>query len=258
MNYWVKRNLSAQEKLTFKNERVIRKQLARYYEKSLNTLIGQFEKTYEKVKLNSSEGREITPADLYKLDAYWQLQAQLRQELQSMGEKQAAAISKVFELHFFDVYYSIAIPGAEEFSTIDKSAALQMINQIWCADGKSWSQRIWDNTNKLQQALNDNLISSVIAGKKTTELKQLLQDEFNVSYNRADTLVRTELAHIQTQAAQQRYKDYGIKEVEVWASKDERRCPVCGDLHQKRYPIGGSMPIPAHPRCRCTVIPVVE
>lgn len=258
MNYWVKRNLSAQEKLTSKNERVIRKQLARYYEKSLNTLIGQFEKTYEKVKLNSSEGREITPADLYKLDAYWQLQAQLRQELQSMGEKQAAAISKVFELHFFDVYYSIAIPGAEEFSTIDKSAVLQMINQIWCADGKSWSQRIWDNTNKLQQALNDNLISSVIAGKKTTELKQLLQDEFNVSYNRADTLVRTELAHIQTQAAQQRYKDYGIKEVEVWASKDERRCPICGDLHQKRYPIGGSMPIPAHPRCRCTVIPVVE
>lgn len=66
------------------------------------------------------------------------------------------------------------------------------------------------------------------------------------------------MAHIQTQAARKRYKDAGITEVEVWADKDERQCDVCGKLHQKRFPIHGAMPIPAHPRCRCTIIPVVE
>ena len=80
-----------------------------------------------------------------------------------------------------------------------------MINQIWCADGKSWSNRVWKNTDKLQQALNDNLIHCVLTGKKTTELKNILQNDFNVSYHRADSIVRTEMAHIQTQAAQKRY-----------------------------------------------------
>jgi hypothetical protein len=77
-----------------------------------------------------------------------------------------------------------------------------MINRVWVADGKSWSERVWDNTEKLQQTLNDNLVHCLVAGKKTTDLKNLLQEQFNVSYNRADSLVRTEIAHIQTQAAQ--------------------------------------------------------
>jgi SPP1 gp7 family putative phage head morphogenesis protein len=98
----------------------------------------------------------------------------------------------------------------------------------------------------------------VATGKKTTELKNILQERFNVSYTNADMIARTELAHVQTEAAKQRYKDYGIQEVEVWADEDERRCDVCGELHEKRYPAGAHVPIPAHPRCRCCIVPVVE
>ena len=87
---------------------------------------------------------------------------------------------------------------------------------------------------------------------------EVLQERFNVSYNNADMIARTELAHIQTQAAKKRYEDYGVKQVEIWADEDERRCEVCGKLHQKKYPIDVKLPIPAHPRCRCCVIPVVE
>lgn len=86
----------------------------------------------------------------------------------------------------------------------------------------------------------------------------MLMRDFNVSFNNADTIVRTEMAHLQTQAAMQRYKDYGITEVEILADKDERQCEVCGKLHKKRYPTGANVPIPAHPRCRCSIIPVVE
>lgn len=258
MDYWIKRNLQAQERLTTKSQAQVKRQLRKYYKKATLDVIGRFEKTYNKLLLSISEGREPTPADLYKLDAYWQAQGYLREELRKLGEKEIAELSKQFELHYFDVYYAIAIPGQEEFTQIDTAIVEQMINQIWCADGKSWSQRIWGNNEKLLKALNDNLIHCVVTGKKTSELKQLLQEQFNVSYNRADALVRTELAHIQTQAAEKRYKDYGIQEVEVWASKDERRCEICGKLHQKRFPIGAQMPIPAHPKCRCTIIPVVE
>jgi len=79
-----------------------------------------------------------------------------------------------------------------------------------------------------------------------------------VSFNRADALVRTEMAHIQTQAAQQRYKDYGIKQVEVFVDEDEKTCEVCAAEEGKRYNINDVMPVPFHPRCRCCMVPVID
>ena len=258
MTYWIDRNRRAQDKLTRKGIADTEEQLREYYSRSMNKVIEQFEATYNKILATVAEGRQPTPADLYKLDSYWQMQGQLQQELQRLGDRQAVLLGKQFTQQFLSVYEAIAIPGQSAFTQIDTQIAQQMINQIWCADGKTWSQRIWDNTDRLREALNEQLISCLVTGKKPSELKKILQEEFNVSYYRADSLVRTEMSHIQTQAAQKRYTDYGIQEVEVWADEDERRCEVCGRLHQKRYPIGATMPIPAHPNCRCTIIPVVE
>lgn len=258
MTYWADRMAAAQSKLTAKNRKQIEKQLKKYYGQSMKRVIADFEKTYNKVLLTEQDGKQPTPADLYKLDAYWQMQNQLKHELQKLGDKQISAMGKIFELNFFDIYYSIALEGLEAFTTIDKALVLQMINSVWVADGKSWSQRIWDDTNRLANVLNDQLIYCVTTGKKTSELKNLLQKEFNVSYNRADSIVRTELSHIQNTAAQKRYEDYGIKEMMVWADADERRCEVCGALHEKKYLISSQVPIPAHPRCRCSIVPVVD
>ena len=256
--YWADRLHKAQTAISEKNAKQIEKQLRKYYGQTAKHVIASFEKTYNQILAQQADGKQITPALLYRLDSYWQAQGQLRQELQKLGERQIATLTKIMELNFFEIYYSIGLEGMEAFSTIDSQIVQQMINQIWVADGKSWSQRIWDNTELLASTLNEELVSCVVAGKKTTELKNVLQERFAVSYSRADALARTELAHIQTQAAQKRYEDYGIQEMEVWADKDERRCEVCGKLHQKRYPIGAQVPIPAHPRCRCCIVPVVE
>lgn len=257
-DYWAERQAKAQTNLTNKGVAATEKQLKKYYSSSMKKVLGQFEKTYDKLLSSVSEGKQPTPADLYKLDKYWQMQGQLKNELQKLGDKQASLLSKQFEKQFKNIYDSIALKDSGYFGTIDNSTVQQMINQIWCADGKSWSQRIWTNTDKLQQTLNDNLIDCVLTGKKTSELKKTLQNDFQASYTRADTIVRTEMAHIQTQAAQQRYKDLGIQEVEIWADEDERRCDMCGKLHEKRYKVNEQVPIPAHPRCRCCVIPVVD
>lgn len=257
-NYWAERTAKTQERLTSKSIKDTEKQLKKYYKSSMEKILGQFEEVYLKLFLSISEGREPTPADLYKLDKYWQLQGQLKVELQKLGNKQAALMSKKFEDQYINIYNALALQDSGIFNEVDRETAHQMINQIWCADGQSWSNRIWTNTDKLQQALNDNLIDCVLTGKKTTQLKQILQEQFAVSYNRADSIVRTELAHIQTQAAQQRYKDYGIKEVEVWVDEDERTCPICAKHEGERHSINEQMPVPFHPRCRCCMIPVVE
>ena len=256
--YWIERLAETQNNLTDKNIKQIEKQLRKYYSNTMKKIVADFETVYDKLLIDMEEGKQPTAADLYKLDRYWQLQNQLKQELQKLGDKEIELLSKGFVNNFLDIYNSITIEGKESFNTIDAAAAKQIVNQVWVADGKNFSQRIWDNTNKLIETLNDNLIHCVITGKKTTELKKLLQDRFGVSYNSADTIVRTELAHIQNTAAQKRYEDYGIKEMMVWADEDERRCEKCGKLHEKKYNINEQVPIPAHPRCRCSIIPVVE
>ena len=258
MGYWEERQARSLNKLTDKSIKDVEKELARYYRRTSERVIREFEYTYEKILGAVADNRQPTPADLYKLDKYWQMQGQLQRELQALGDKQIEYLSKKFVAQYTEIYEAIALKTDLAFGTMSKETALQMINTIWCADGKSWSDRVWANTNLLQQTLNDSLLDCVIAGKKPSQLKELLQTRFNVSFNNADMLVRTELAHIQTQAAQQRYKDYGVQEVEIFVDEDERTCPICSKLEGKRYPINGAMPVPVHPRCRCTVIPVVE
>ena len=258
MSYWQDRMADSQAKLTKKSQKQIEYQMKKYYASAMKNVIAEFEATYNKLLSTIEQGKTATPADLYKLGKYWQLQGQMQAELQKLGDRQIRALAKVFEANFFEIYYSIGIDGLEAFNTLDVATVRQMINQIWVADGKSWSNRVWDNTKKLAETLNEELISCVATGKKTSDLKAKLQDRFNVSYSAADSLARTELAQVQTQAAKKRYEDYGIQYVQVWGDEDERRCPICAKLHQKKYPVNAALPIPAHPRCRCCIVPVVE
>ena len=195
-NYWGVRVAKAQRALTDKSLKQVEAQLAKYYSTAMKRIIADFEATYDKLFLTVGEGKTPTPADLYKLNKYWQLQAQLKKELDSLGKKQLSALSKIFEVNFFEIYNSYTLGGIEAFNTIDKTAALQLINAIWVADGKSWSERVWNNTEKLAEMLNEELIACVATGKKTTQLKCALQERFGVSYSNADMLARTELAHI--------------------------------------------------------------
>lgn len=252
--YWQERQAAITDKSIAETE----KQLARYYKAAQLNVIKQFEATYDKLLATIGDGKQPTPADLYKLNAYWEMQAQITQELEKLGNLQATLLSKKFMQEWKHIYEGIAPKDDLHFSKIDTEAAKKMINAIWCADGKSWSERVWKNTNLLKEELNEHLINCVVTGKKTTELKKVLQQRFDVSYSRADTVVRTEMAHIQTQAARQRYEDAGVQYVEILADKDERRCDICGSLHQKRYPIFGEIPIPAHPNCRCSILPVID
>lgn len=258
MAYWQDRMQASQRVIANKRRREIDKRIRKYYQSLSKQVIAEYEALYDKVLLKQAAGEQISPATLYSMDKYWSMNAQLRKHLNKTGSLLQSMMSKMFELLYWNSYNAINLKGLEAFNTIDSVAVSQVLNAVWAADGKTWSNRVWDNLALLQETLDEQLIHCVVTGKKTTQLKKLLQERFNVSYSRADTLVRTEIAHIQTEAAKQRYTDYGIQQVEIWADEDERRCPECGKLHQKKYPVGAHVPIPAHPNCRCCIVPVVD
>lgn len=256
--YWKDRMQASQALIASRNRRDIDKQIRKYYQKLSKQIIDGYESLYNEILLKQAAGEQISPATLYKLDKYWSMQQQVRTKCRNVGAKLNDLFGGVFEKVYKNSYNAIKLEGISLFSTIDDGAINQIINSVWAADGKTWSTRIWDNLTLLQSSLEEGLLECVVTGKKTSQLKKVLQDRFNVSYTRADTLVRTEMAHIQTEAAKQRYRDYGLDQVEIWADPDERTCEVCGKLHKKKYPVGANVPIPAHPRCRCCIIPVVK
>ena len=262
--YWAKRQADAQDRLTRTNVKDTEKQLRRYYTDAMQAAIIGFEDTYLHLMERAEDGK-TTPADLYKLDKYWATVAQLDVILKKLGDKQAEALAESFMKEWQEVYESTAVPGQSAFKTANLDIAEQMINGVWCADGKSWSQRIWGNTEALKDALNEGLIECVVTGKKASDLKKRLMNEFGASYRRADMLVRTEMQHIQTTAAKQRYEDDGITKYEFLGREETHGCshsPSCHDLdgqvfYMKDMKVGRNAP-PMHPNCRCSIVPVVD
>ena len=268
-NYWYDRQLETQNKIANKTIYQTEKQLKKYYKKAMKRVIEDFEATFDKLLATVAKDKEPTPADLYKLDKYWQMQSQLKKELQKLGDKEVALLSKQFEDEWRDIYESISLPSGDAFSTISTDNAYQMINQVWLADGKRFSDRIWNNVDNLIETLNEELMDCVITGRSTSKLKEKLINRFNVSYNRANTLVRTEVANIQTQAAARRYQDYGLTKYKYLADTDERTCTHenngsrnCEDLDGKIFMYSemraGVNAPPMHPNCRCAIVPVVD
>lgn len=261
-NYWYERMQRMHKAISDKTIDDIEKRLSKYYSRAMLRIIKDFEATYDKIIAAQEEGKPITPADLYKLDRYWQMQGQLKNELDELGNKEIVLLSEHFERQWQNIYDTTAVPANAVFTHISTDAAKSMINQIWLADGKNFSSRIWKNINKLTETLNEELVNCVVTGKKTTELKRQLINRFNVSYNQADTLVRTEVANIQVQASAQKSKDAGLDEYIFFADPDERTCPVCGKLHNKKFKYSemkaGINAPPMHPRCRCDILSVVD
>lgn len=255
--WWAERAAEEQNALTNRGIKAAERQLKSYYTDTMFAIMTDFENVYLKVIANIAEGKNPTPADLYKLDAYWKMQAKLEAELVRLGDRQIKQFTKSFTDHYKNAY-KIALPAGSAFTEISTETAEQMINSVWVTDGKRWSDRVWNNTAMLKSELNKGLIDCVTTGKPTSVLKERLTERFGVAYNRADSIVRTEYSHIQNEAARKRYRDSGVKQVEVWADPDERTCDICGKLHEKKFDVNGAVPVPAHPRCRCRVIPVIE
>lgn len=263
-SYWFNRVAKAQNAISDKTIADIEKQLKTYYIRAMKKVIKEFESVYDKILNTVEDGKEITPADLYKLDTYWSMQAQLKAEMQKLGDKEIELLSKAFEKEYYHVYLAAlpTITPTAQFKSIAAETAKQVVNHVWLSDGKNFSQRVWKNTKRLTETLNEELIHCIAIGKPTSELKGLLQERFNVSYNNADMLVKTEVAHIQTQAAKDRYKDAGLKYYQFYADPDERTCSECAHLHNKKFLYSEMIPgvnaPPMHPRDRCCIVPIVE
>lgn len=106
------------------------------------------------------------------------------------------------------------------------------------------------------------MIDIISRGASKDELVKTLRKRFDVSFNEANRLARTELTFVQNQATRDVYKKAGVKKYEYLSTKDNRVSEICAGLSGTQFDIataqvGINYP-PMHVNCRCTTIPVIK
>lgn len=199
----------------------------------------------------------LSLSEMHKQDRLTALNKKFEGIIEDLGHKTEKSAKKNMQDGFRDVYENTAVSmGDEDFSMPNKKLMEKLLNEPWRGD--SFSSRLWKNQKRLTVGLNDLLLTGLQQGKTATEIAVSLHNFMGQGFNECHRLVRTETMHYLNDATMQRYRDAGIKYVQIWAAEDERTCDECSKYHGKIYPIDKCPHIPFHPNCRCTIIPVTD
>lgn len=260
MSYWQERELKQRELQYDMTLAQYEAELKLKYQQSLKAVSRDIEKLYDELLASSADGT-LLASDLYKYNRYFSLMKSLNKQLKALGGDEI----NITKQKLLDMYAitSSAVGKSIGFSgEFNQKAAREVINSIWCADGKHWSNRIWQNKAQLQVALEKGLIDCVSRGVSKDELVKTLMEQFNVGYRKADRIARTELSYVQNKAAMNKYEEAGLDEYEILSAHDERVCEKCKAMNGKRFKIkdmvvGENFP-PFHANDRCAILGVLK
>lgn len=182
--------------------------------------------------------------------------------INAVASKERDAIDKtmrkVYESSYHHAVYEAARMSGLDLQTgpIDEGALETILKKKW--SGQNYSERVWNNTQKLADALKEELMIGALTGKTEKEMTDSINEQFLSGRNNARRLVRTESSYIHNEAHFQAYKDYGIEEYRFVATLDLRTSQICRERDGSVYrvndkKIGVNAP-PMHPWCRSTTI----
>lgn len=223
--------------------------LVKAYKQQAQKILNDAEKLYLKLEA----GGQLTVAELYRQDRYYQFLASINRNLQALGESEV----KIMRRGMRELYRQSALT-VSPFAIVDNDKVQEVIEQVWCADGKKWSDRIWLHKSELQLTLSEELMNCIIRGDSHEKLVKELMHRFNVSRSQSERISRTELNRIQNRGAIAGYLAAGYESYRYLAAHDERTSDVCSALDGQIFRFedakeGINFP-PMHPNCRSTII----
>lgn len=221
------------------------------YLKTSKKIISDMNKVYKKILEEQLEG-EVLTSHLYQYNRYYELLNELQVEVTGLGIKENNLLTEKME----DMYFKSSMRVGASFNlqtNLNKETVERIIKKAWVDDGMTYSDRIWKDKSALVDKLKDCLIDATSTGKSSEKLTEDLMRTFDVSYNNANRLIRTELSHTQIQATIDKYKEAGIKYYIFNANPG--CCDACTELNNKKVSIEDtSMLPPLHPNCRCSIL----
>ncbi len=249
-DYWQAR---LSDSIFKKNIKEAERLLLKYYKQANKTIQSEIADLYAKMLADG----EISSNTLYSFSRYRDLQDTIQKELYKLGKKEV----ETMQLTLFDSFKEVYIKTNEKlginttWTILNENFAKEIVNANF--KGAKYSSRIWDNKSKLKQHIEKNIVDTVIAGKSKDIAVSKIIDSFNVGFNDADRIVRTETMRVLNDGQKQTYIDRGYTHVEWLVEDDDRLCDECSPLSGKIFDIN-AVPTLIHPRCRCTFVPVLD
>ena len=227
-----------------------------------------FEKLLEAYKNKTgAQKREVlaeleAPAYKTRMKRLDDIDKSINRLINAVASKERDAIDKtmrkVYESSYPHAVYEAARMSGLDLQTgpIDEGALETILKKKW--SGQNYSERVWNNTQKVADALKEEFMIGALTGKTEKEMTDSINEQFLSGRNKARRLVRTESSYIHNEAHFQAYKDYGIEEYRFVATLDLRTSQICRERDGSVYrvndkKIGVNAP-PMHPWCRSTTI----
>lgn len=145
---------------------------------------------------------------------------------------------------------------------INEAAIDMMIKKPWAQDGKAFSDRIWQNKEKLIRELHTELTQNIIRGESPGKAISSLAKKMNVSKAQAGRLIMTESAAISSKARKECFDDLDVERYQFVGTLDGKTCELCGSMDGKVFQMTdyevGVTASPIHPNCRCSTAPYYD
>lgn len=142
------------------------------------------------------------------------------------------------------------------FAEIPPERIKAIVNNPW--NGSHFSERIWQDTVKLKEQLENELLVSTLTGRSYEKTAAALAERMGVRASYARRLVRTESCYAANAAEIDAYTECGIEQYEYLATLDGRTSPMCRALDGKVFDTKDAKPgvnlPPMHPYCRSTTV----
>jgi len=191
------------------------------------------------------------------------LNAQLWMESKKVAQKQNEVETQAHSATIKDSYYRAIYDSAkklgatEAFSTLDDKTINKILRTKFA--GANYSERIWKNTDKLADSLQEVIGKAVALGQSPEVTARMVRERFGVSQYAAMRLVRTETSYFENLATVESYKEMGIEKFQFIATLDMRTSDICRSMDKRIFSmksakVGENVP-PLHPWCRSTITP---
>lgn len=223
---------------------------------------------YAEITANGAEN--MTANELYKYNRYYELLNETAAKLRTIYNYNVAALDSGLTAAYNsttaivnDGLGHIGFEVAPDMVAVNEAgAAKEFSKRVWCADGLTAMDRVAANMDKLQRTVQSGLVDCVVRGASKDELVRTLRARFDVSFNEADRLARTELQHIYGQATLDSYQAADVKQYKYLATEDGRTSDMCRTLDGRTFMLsqaveGENYPL-MHVNCRCTTVPIVD
>lgn len=114
-----------------------------------------------------------------------------------------------------------------------------------------------DGVSAIMRRVADNM--GVVTDRRRGTAGSAARQTYRANFNRVQTIVRTVINQASSNGALSAYRANAdiLQGYEWLTARDERVCAQCRGLNGTVYKFSDLIRPPAHPNCRCTVIPVI-